>query len=101
MLPETFYMAGPTGLSARHLPLKLTRCEHLRELSLHEPAVRGSSLFAGSNRKRACPYKKTHRKDESFYMAGPTGFEPAISSVTGRRVRPLHHEPMVGLKQIG
>ena len=26
-------------------------------------------------------------------MAGPTGFEPAISSVTGRHVRPLHHEP--------
>ncbi len=26
-------------------------------------------------------------------LAGPTGFEPAISSVTGRHVRPLHHEP--------
>src|SRR5690606_14753547 len=24
-------------------------------------------------------------------MAEPTGFEPAISGVTGRRVRPLHH----------
>ena len=28
-------------------------------------------------------------------MAGSTGFEPAISSVTGRRVRPLHYEPRV------
>ena len=28
-------------------------------------------------------------------MAGPTGFEPAISSVTGRHVRPLHHEPLL------
>ena len=27
-------------------------------------------------------------------MAGPTGFEPAISSVTGRRDRPLHYEPL-------
>ncbi len=26
-------------------------------------------------------------------MAGSTGFEPAIFSVTGRHVRPLHHEP--------
>jgi hypothetical protein len=26
-------------------------------------------------------------------LAGPTGFEPAISSVTGRRDRPLHYEP--------
>jgi hypothetical protein len=26
-------------------------------------------------------------------MAGPTGFEPAISSVTGWHVRPLHHGP--------
>ena len=27
-------------------------------------------------------------------LAGPTGFEPAISSVTGRRDRPLHYEPL-------
>jgi hypothetical protein len=26
-------------------------------------------------------------------MAGPTGFEPAISSVTGWHVWPLHHGP--------
>lgn len=26
-------------------------------------------------------------------MAGPTGFEPAISTVTGWRVRPLHYGP--------
>ena len=33
-------------------------------------------------------------KGAQFFMAGPTGFEPAISSVTGRHVRPLHHEPV-------
>lgn len=45
--------------------------------------------FAGSNyetslvnRKRPIPWH------ESFSMAGPTGFEPAIFSVTGRRDRP-------------
>jgi hypothetical protein len=27
-------------------------------------------------------------------LAGSTGFEPAISSVTGWHVRPLHHEPV-------
>jgi hypothetical protein len=27
-------------------------------------------------------------------MAGSTGFEPAVSSVTGWHVRPLHHEPL-------
>ena len=30
---------------------------------------------------------------EVRFMAGPTGFEPAIFSVTGRRDRPLHYEP--------
>jgi hypothetical protein len=29
-------------------------------------------------------------------MAGPTGFEPAISSVTGWHVWPLHHGPAEG-----
>ena len=28
------------------------------------------------------------------YLAGPTGFEPAIFSVTGRRDRPLHYGPI-------
>jgi hypothetical protein len=27
-------------------------------------------------------------------MAGLTGFEPAVSCVTGRHVRPLHHSPL-------
>ena len=26
-------------------------------------------------------------------VAGMTGFEPAISALTGQRVRPLHHTP--------
>ncbi len=30
-------------------------------------------------------------------MAGTTGFEPAISGLTGRRVRPLHHVPTAEL----
>ena len=33
-------------------------------------------------------------------MAGSTGFEPAISSVTGWHVRPLHHEPVPTAKDI-
>ncbi len=27
------------------------------------------------------------------FVAGMTGFEPAISALTGQRVRPLHHTP--------
>jgi hypothetical protein len=45
--------------------------------------------------RRTLPKKKDPFCNESFFLAGPTGFEPAISSVTGRHVRPLHHEPMV------
>ena len=30
-------------------------------------------------------------------MADPTGFEPAISSVTGRRVKPLHYGSTVAI----
>lgn len=33
-------------------------------------------------------HRKSLKRVEAFSMAGPTGFEPAISSVTGRRVRP-------------
>ena len=33
---------------------------------------------------------------EYSILAGKTGFEPAIFSVTGRHVRPLHHMPMFG-----
>src|SRR5579862_3556756 len=44
-----------------------------------------------------CNYNKSLPAPRDFtqtYLAGPTGFEPAISSVTGRRDRPLHYEPM-------
>jgi hypothetical protein len=34
------------------------------------------------------PKQKAPSYDEALCLAGPTGFEPAISSVTGRRVRP-------------
>ena len=43
--------------------------------------------------------KSAQIKDAStadvLYLAGPTGFEPAIFSVTGRRDRPLHYEPNI------
>lgn len=34
---------------------------------------------------------------ESDLLAGPAGFEPVISGVTNRCVRPLHHGPGVAL----
>ncbi len=35
----------------------------------------------------------THAGSSWWAVAGPTGFEPAISSVTGWHVWPLHHGP--------
>ncbi len=46
-------------------------------------------------RIEAATKKITHRKDELFSLAGPTGFEPAISSVTGRRDRPTSLRALV------
>ena len=45
-----------------------------------EPPVRIAS--------KACPEIKTTPMGLLLFLAGPTGFEPAISSVTGRRDRP-------------
>jgi hypothetical protein len=40
--------------------------------------------------------KTTHRYDEWLMdLAGMTGFEPAVSTLTGSHVRPLHHIPVV------
>ena len=42
--------------------------------------------------------KKEPSGDDSLFLAGPTGFEPAISSVTGRRVRPATPRARVAIK---
>ena len=52
----------------------------------------------------ALPTELSRQNDYSFCvttsvkMADPTGFEPAISSVTGRHVGPLHHGSVYELK---
>ena len=44
---------------------------------------------AGLNHRfKTCPELKNDHKGHFLILAGPTGFEPAISSVTGRRDRP-------------
>ncbi len=55
-----------------------------------DPAPYGLCRF--KYRQVVCHIKNATQGDV-LYMAGPTGFEPAISSVTGRRDRPLHYEP--------
>ncbi len=35
------------------------------------------------------------RLEHSRRLAGMTGFEPAISALTGQRVKPLHYTPVV------
>jgi hypothetical protein len=55
--------------------------------------------------RHACQYSNLSRKKhltpaDALFLAGPTGFEPAISSVTGRRDRPAslraHGLPVAG-----
>lgn len=54
-----------------------------------EKMLKSIRLIRQSVRIRAkIPHRKSPKQVEAFSMAGPTGFEPAISSVTGRRVRP-------------
>ena len=39
-------------------------------------------------------HKKTETPQRCFRSTGATGFEPAISGLTGRHVKPLHHAPV-------
>lgn len=67
------------------------RC--LQDLSRRPHKVRGvtySYEFIKIIRKLRTDYPRFSAKK----LAGPTGFEPAISSVTGRRDKPLHYEPL-------
>ena len=57
--------------------------------------------------RRASPYRRTNpaqikypRQAGVLYLAGPTGFEPAISSVTGRRVRPATPRARIVIRQM-
>ena len=65
-------------------PSAHARSKLLRVYLVIEPGLRPIRFKSGRNTAR----KKSHPLDDSFFLAGPTGFEPAISSVTGRRVRP-------------
>jgi hypothetical protein len=46
------------------------------------------------------PKQKPHHKDEAFVLAGSTGLEPAISSVTGRRANHYTTSPGVDNRHI-
>jgi hypothetical protein len=37
--------------------------------------------------------KKVASLETTFFSAGATGFEPAVSALTGPHVEPLHHAP--------
>jgi hypothetical protein len=85
------YLAGPTGYASA-CTVFTARCEHLRLSNLYEPALRatpGCIADKSAHEKRAT-------QGDSLFMAGPTGFEPAISSVTGRRDRPTSLRARVG-----
>jgi hypothetical protein len=86
-------VAGSTGYGT----VFAFRCKHLhaqtctnRRLHLCFQQI----CLASSHHETSLVKEKSPRqKPETFFLAGSTGFEPAISSVTGRRGRPLHYEP--------
>src|ERR1035437_906841 len=57
----------------------------------HRPTLGTPDLAPGRGYRNA---PSGRGRGEEMQMAGSTGFEPAISSVTGWHVRPLHHEPV-------
>jgi len=61
--------------------------------------IERGTLAQSNECKRSVKKKEPSLFDDSLFLAGPTGFEPAISSVTGRHVRPLHHEPVIKVLQ--
>jgi hypothetical protein len=86
-------VAGSTGYGT----VFAFRCKHLHAQTCTN---RRSHLcfqqicLASSNHETSLVKEKSPRqKPETLFLAGSTGFEPAISSVTGRRGRPLHYEP--------
>lgn len=71
--PDSASLAYARRFSVRCAHIRRTRLRHARTVLIYQ--IKNATL------------------GDVLYLAGPTGFEPAISSVTGRHVRPLHHEP--------
>lgn len=71
-------------MNAMLLPADHARSKLLCVILVIEP---GATHHSGSNPEQLV-IEKVPTDVETISMAGPTGFEPAISSVTGRRVRP-------------
>src|SRR4029079_5823795 len=75
--------------------------ESRRQLLPTRVDVRVADAHRGSVQdawKKAAPRPggRTGRERKQGWMADPTGFEPAISSVTGWHVGPLHHGSAAG-----
>src|SRR5688500_16970084 len=89
---------GPTGCALRAFPQSHARCKHLRASSFHRTRdyARLCRAIAVSDPAGARTKKHTPGGAGVFFLAGPTGFEPAISSVTGRRDRPTSLRALVG-----
>ncbi len=56
-------------------------------------ARQNSILFSLESREK----QKTRISAGLFIVAGATGFEPAVSALTGPHVEPLHHAPERGI----
>lgn len=77
------FLGGTDGIIAHAPPLRRARSKPLRASSLREPARSLALTPRGFNPQPTI--QKAPAYAEAFCMAGLTGFEPATSSVTGRR----------------
>jgi hypothetical protein len=83
LLRRTTGLSGVTSNTLRRSAMReASFCAWLR--STTQPA-RLARSFAGSIADQSLPKENIHRRDGCFLLARSTGFEPAISSVTGRR----------------
>ena len=83
-------LAGPTGWRSE-AAIPSVRVSKVNFFD--SPSLRTS----GSNHSASTVQKNTKppRRRLNIFLAGPTGFEPAIFSVTGRRVRPATPRALV------
>ena len=86
--PPALGTHGMGPVSRRHV--LLTRVE-VRVADAHRGSVQDAWKKAAPR-----PGGRTGRERKQGWMADPTGFEPAISSVTGWHVGPLHHGSAAG-----
>lgn len=94
IITHSITYAGPTGMFCElQIAFSKTCGASARAILATEPVARVARLCRFEIWSGPRQIKKPTRGSEHFYLAGPTGLEPAISAVTGRRINQLYHGP--------